>query len=93
MTHKNPELRAQAAAPATPAPASAVKRPVLPRKPQSLQAKKPAKFALEGNKWLIVSIRDRTFRGESKTMADLLDVGIPRGRDADSGEHRDQPDH
>lgn len=31
------------------------KRPVKPSKPQSLMGKKPAKFALEGNKWVIVS--------------------------------------
>ncbi len=32
-----------------------VKRPVKPSKPQALAGKKPPKFALEGNKWLIVS--------------------------------------
>ena len=35
--------------------AAAAKRPVKPSKPQALAGKKPAKFALEGNKWLIVS--------------------------------------
>ena len=34
--------------------AAAAKRPVKPSKPQALAGKKPAKFALEGNKWLIV---------------------------------------
>lgn len=35
--------------------AAAPKRPVKPSKPQALAGKKPAKFALEGNKWIIVS--------------------------------------
>jgi adenylyl cyclase-associated protein len=55
MTHKNPALRAQPA-PVPKAPANAAtagKRPTLPRKPESLMAKKPSKFVLEGNKWLI----------------------------------------
>jgi adenylyl cyclase-associated protein len=30
--------------------------PVKPTKPQALMGKKPAKFALEGNKWIIVGI-------------------------------------
>jgi len=33
---------------------SAPKKPVRPSKPQALAGKKPAKFALEGNKWAIV---------------------------------------
>ncbi|KAI0695433.1 adenylate cyclase associated N terminal-domain-containing protein [Cerioporus squamosus] len=54
MTHKNPALRAGGAVPATTSsPAVAGKRPVKPSKPQSLAGKKPAKFALEGNKWMI----------------------------------------
>jgi len=52
MTHKNPELRASSVVP--PAPASSpTKRPIRPSKPAALQGKKPAKFALEGNKWVI----------------------------------------
>ncbi len=35
---------------------SAPKKPVRPAKPQALMGKKPAKFALEGNKWAIVRI-------------------------------------
>ncbi len=35
---------------------AAGKRPVKPSKPQALMGKKPAKFALEGNKWIIVSL-------------------------------------
>ena len=54
MTHKNPALRASSTVPATSAPAAA-KRPVKPSKPQALMGKKPAKFALEGSKWMIVS--------------------------------------
>ncbi|KAI0713442.1 adenylate cyclase associated N terminal-domain-containing protein [Earliella scabrosa] len=52
MTHKNPALRASSTVPATSAPAAA-KRPVKPSKPQALMGKKPAKFALEGSKWMI----------------------------------------
>lgn len=54
MTHKNPELRASsvvtASGNATP------KRPSKPSKPASLAGKKPSKFALEGSKWIIVSV-------------------------------------
>ncbi|TFK88794.1 cyclase-associated protein [Polyporus arcularius HHB13444] len=54
MTHKNPALRASGTVPATvSAPSAAAKRPVKPSKPQALAGKKPAKFALEGNKWMI----------------------------------------
>ncbi|EIN07817.1 hypothetical protein PUNSTDRAFT_103929 [Punctularia strigosozonata HHB-11173 SS5] len=55
MTHKNPALRAVSTVPAEVAPAPG-KRPPLPKKPTkpaSLQGKKPAKLALEGNKWMI----------------------------------------
>ena len=34
----------------------APKRPVKPSKPHALAGKKPPKFALEGSKWLIVSL-------------------------------------
>ncbi|KAG1803580.1 adenylate cyclase associated N terminal-domain-containing protein [Suillus plorans] len=47
MTHKNPALRAGNVVPAS------AKKPVKPTKPQALMGKKPAKFALEGNKWII----------------------------------------
>lgn len=48
MTHKNPELRAQAAAaPSKPA------APKLAAKPAQLKAKKPPKTQLDGNKWSI----------------------------------------
>lgn len=33
---------------------AAGKKPIKPTKPQALAGKKPPKFALEGNKWLIV---------------------------------------
>ncbi|PFH52429.1 hypothetical protein AMATHDRAFT_46293 [Amanita thiersii Skay4041] len=52
MTHKNPALRAGNTVPAA-APSSPVKRPAKPSKPQALAGKKPSKFALEGNKWLV----------------------------------------
>lgn len=49
MTHKNPSLRNQASA-------SASARPAPPKpgsKPGALKSKKPAKTALEGNKWSV----------------------------------------
>ncbi|KAF9646279.1 hypothetical protein BDM02DRAFT_3189000 [Thelephora ganbajun] len=52
MTHKNPALRASSAVPSNTSPLSG-KKPTKPAKPQSLSTKKPAKFALEGNKWII----------------------------------------
>ncbi|KAI0747648.1 adenylate cyclase associated N terminal-domain-containing protein [Daedaleopsis nitida] len=52
MTHKNPALRASSTVPATTS-SPAAKRPVKPSKPQALMGKKPAKFALEGSKWMI----------------------------------------
>lgn len=36
---------------------AAAKRPVKPSKPQALAGKKPAKFVLEGNKWMIVCVK------------------------------------
>ncbi|EGO20989.1 hypothetical protein SERLADRAFT_452131 [Serpula lacrymans var. lacrymans S7.9] len=55
MTHKNPELRASGVVPAGPASPSNTphKKPIKPMKPQALMGKKPSKFALEGNKWII----------------------------------------
>ncbi|OCH90293.1 cyclase-associated protein [Obba rivulosa] len=52
MTHKNPALRAGGVVPSSTGPAAA-KKPVKPSKPQALMGKKPPKFALEGNKWVI----------------------------------------
>ena len=52
MTHKNPELRASSTVPASTSPMS--KRPTKPSKPAALSGKKPSKFALEGNKWVVV---------------------------------------
>ncbi|KAI9511312.1 adenylate cyclase associated N terminal-domain-containing protein [Russula earlei] len=53
MTHKNPALRASSTVPSTVGSSFAPKKPVRPAKPQALMGKKPAKFALEGNKWAI----------------------------------------
>jgi hypothetical protein len=53
MTHKNPALRASSTVPSTTSPTLG-KKPTKPAKPHSLSTKKPAKFALEGNKWIIV---------------------------------------
>ncbi|EAU88236.1 adenylyl cyclase-associated protein [Coprinopsis cinerea okayama7 len=51
MTHKNPALRAGSTVPSAPTPAG--KKPIKPTKPSALAGKKPPKFVLEGNKWLI----------------------------------------
>lgn len=51
MTHKNPALRAGSVVPSS--SGTAAKKPVKPTKPQALMGKKPSKFALEGNKWII----------------------------------------
>ncbi|KAF8497163.1 adenylate cyclase associated N terminal-domain-containing protein [Russula emetica] len=59
MTHKNPALRASSTVPSSvgasgsSGSSAAPKKPVRPAKPQALMGKKPAKFALEGNKWAI----------------------------------------
>ncbi|KAF8479017.1 adenylate cyclase associated N terminal-domain-containing protein [Russula ochroleuca] len=53
MTHKNPALRASSTVPSSIGTSTAPKKPVRPAKPQALMGKKPAKFALEGNKWAI----------------------------------------
>ena len=57
MTHKNPALRASSVVPAAGSSSASgtPKKPVKPSKPQALMGKKPSKFALEGNKWMIVS--------------------------------------
>lgn len=54
MTHKNPSLRASSVVPAGSSSSAAPKKPIKPSKPQALMGKKPAKFVLEGSKWLIV---------------------------------------
>ncbi|KAI0060797.1 hypothetical protein BV25DRAFT_1953761 [Artomyces pyxidatus] len=53
MTHKNPALRAASTVPSSTGPSAAPKKPVKPTKPHALMGKKPSKFALEGNKWMI----------------------------------------
>ncbi|KAH9998998.1 adenylate cyclase associated C terminal-domain-containing protein [Russula vinacea] len=53
MTHKNPALRASSTVPSSVGTSAAPKKPVRPAKPHALMGKKPAKFALEGNKWAI----------------------------------------
>lgn len=55
MTHKNPSLRAGSTVPDGPVTRSKSPAPpgTKPPKPESMRAKKPAKKALEGNKWII----------------------------------------
>jgi adenylyl cyclase-associated protein len=55
MTHKNPSLRAGSTVPSTSPSSPPAKKPTKPTKPQALMGKKPPKFALEGNKWMVVS--------------------------------------
>ena len=74
MTHKNPTLRASSTVPSNTSP-SLGKKPTKPAKPQSLSTKKPAKFALEGNKWIIVrTVLSTTFQ----IKPDGSVLGIPR---------------
>ena len=47
---------------------AAAKKPLRPSKPQALMGKKPSKFALEGNKWAIVSLS----HSMSHTFCDLF---------------------
>ena len=59
MTHKNPALRAGNTVPSnigsgSSAGGAPAKKPLKPTKPTALAGKKPTKFVLEGNKWLIV---------------------------------------
>lgn len=55
MTHKNPALRAGSTVPASSSSAGSPvgKRPIKPSKPSALAGKKPSKFVLEGQKWLV----------------------------------------
>ncbi|XP_006458515.1 hypothetical protein AGABI2DRAFT_148965 [Agaricus bisporus var. bisporus H97] len=53
MTHKNPSLRAGHTVPGSPTPPAAGKKPARPAKPAALAGKRPPKFVLDGNKWLI----------------------------------------
>ena len=45
----------------------APKKPIKPSKPQALMGKKPAKFALEGNKWMIVRSSSESVVGQRLT--------------------------
>ncbi|KAG8863878.1 hypothetical protein FRC20_010512 [Serendipita sp. 405] len=54
MTHKNPSLRVSSTVPArSPSPSPTSKQPPKPKKPVSLQAKKPPKKELQGGKWIV----------------------------------------
>lgn len=53
MTHKNPSLRAGSTVPTSSSSPTLGKKPVRPTKPAALAGKKPPKFGLEGNKWMI----------------------------------------
>lgn len=64
MTHKNPSLRASGTVSNSTSPTTppSTKRPLVPKKPAALAVKKQPKFALEGNKWNIVSALKYTRR-------------------------------
>lgn len=68
MTHKNPELRASSAVPASPPS----KKPVRPSKPAALAGKKPSKMALEGTKWVVVSFVVQGFFPVSNACQGIL---------------------
>jgi adenylyl cyclase-associated protein len=59
MTHRNPELRGsgQPLSPSSSKGAGGAP-PKIPSKPVSMRAKKPAKTALEGNKWMVENHED-----------------------------------
>ncbi|KZT28536.1 hypothetical protein NEOLEDRAFT_1129357 [Neolentinus lepideus HHB14362 ss-1] len=69
MTHKNPALRAGGVVPAGTGPSIAGKKPLKPTKPTALQGKKPHKFALEGNKWMIEYVEN-----ESSLVVDNTEI-------------------
>jgi adenylyl cyclase-associated protein len=68
MTHKNPSLRAGATVPTrsdSQSSASSISRAKSPAprktpKPEALRTKKPARKALEGNKWIIENFENET---------------------------------
>ncbi|KAF9533468.1 adenylate cyclase associated N terminal-domain-containing protein [Crepidotus variabilis] len=69
MTHKNPALRTSSVVPASPSPSGGKlsgKKPIKPSKPQALAGKKPSKFALEINKWMI-----EYHEGDTLTLDDV----------------------
>ncbi|KAF8325999.1 adenylate cyclase associated N terminal-domain-containing protein [Cantharellus anzutake] len=64
MTHKNPSLRVGSVVPSGSSPTRATspgppgKKPARPAKPVALAGKKPSKFALEANKWVVEFFED-----------------------------------
>ena len=88
MTHKNPALRASSTVPSNTSP-SLGKKPTKPVKPQSLSTKKPAKFALEGKKWIIVRT---ALSSASRVRFNGTILGVPRERASPyDRKWRDQP--
>ncbi|KAF8911155.1 adenylate cyclase associated N terminal-domain-containing protein [Gymnopilus junonius] len=78
MTHKNPALRASSVVPASASspssPSIAGKKPIKPSKPQALAGKKPSKFALEGNKWLIEYHENETITVENVEIQHSINI-------------------
>lgn len=77
MTHKNPALRVGSTVPSSVGSGSGAggsapaKKPLKPTKPTALAGKKPTKFVLEGNKWLIVSVVVSCVGGRSELIVAL----------------------
>ncbi|VDB95717.1 unnamed protein product [Peniophora sp. CBMAI 1063] len=75
MTHKNPALRASSTVPAaSPPPSSTAAKPKKPVKPSALHAKKPPKFALEGNKWLVENQEGETLTIEETERSQVVNL-------------------
>ncbi|KAF8162910.1 adenylate cyclase associated N terminal-domain-containing protein [Crassisporium funariophilum] len=74
MTHKNPALRASSVVPASPASSPVGKKPLKPTKPQALAGKKPAKFLLDGNKWLIEFQENETLTVEDVSLSQSVNI-------------------
>lgn len=79
MTHKNPALRAGSTVPASASSSSspaapAGKRPLKPTKPTALAGKKPPKFVLDGQKWLIEHQEGETVTVEETSISQSVNI-------------------
>ncbi|KAF8968367.1 cyclase-associated protein [Flammula alnicola] len=74
MTHKNPALRASSVVPASTSSPSVGKKPIKPSKPHALAGKKPAKFVLDGNKWLIEFQENETITVEDVGISQSVNI-------------------
>ncbi|KAF8188369.1 cyclase-associated protein [Pholiota molesta] len=74
MTHKNPALRASSVVPAPATTSPVGKKPLKPSKPSALAGKKPSKFVLEGNKWLIEFYEAETITVEDVEISQSVNI-------------------